>query len=153
MELKFDVVKGQKFEIGRVITLSECTCDKCTFLSCPKKNYAVKTKVHKYSTKDFLAEYGDLLKREYFPRELLEEYIGECFTFPKGIYWRLDYSATCVELVSLSRSGNEVLKATINVGSGYLWDYDLSERHYKFAQRIVRGLTEINRFRRGETQA
>lgn len=39
MELKFDVIKGQKFEIGRTINPFLCDCKECDFLNCPKKNY------------------------------------------------------------------------------------------------------------------
>lgn len=149
MELKFDVVKGQKFEAGRVINFAKCDCEKCTYLNCPKKNYAVKTKPHKYSVKEFLAEYGERLKgRSRFPRDLLEEFIGECFAFPKGIYWDLNLDATCVEFKSFSRSGNECLKAYIEVDTGRVVDYDLNNKQYDFIQRVSKGLQEVAQYQK-----
>ena len=35
-------VKNQKFEIGRTINLSKCDCKECTYMNCPKHNYAVR---------------------------------------------------------------------------------------------------------------
>ena len=64
MKLKLDIVKKQRFEIGRTINPLLCDCEKCDFLHCPKDNYAVKMKPHKYTVKEFYEEWHDeIIKR------------------------------------------------------------------------------------------
>lgn len=110
MKLEFVPVKNQKFDIGRTINPFKCDCAECTFMKCPKNNYAVKMKRKSYSVQEFWNEYSeDILsinkpKRiQYnFPHEykfkltykLLNELMDMLnFKFPKGTYWELnDYS-------------------------------------------------------------
>lgn len=149
MELKFDVIKGQKFEIGRTINPVLCDCKKCDFLNCPKKNYAVKTRKHIYKVDEFISEYELSLKScKILTRELLGEFM-ECFRFPKGIYWDLTDYSTKIRLVSFSRRGSEVIKGTINTQTGEIWDYDLSSRQYALAERISKGINKVYKFIRG----
>lgn len=152
MELKFDVVKPQKFEIGRTINPFLCDCDRCNYLNCQKNNYCVKTKVHKYKTKDFLEEYGNELKNQkHFSKELLDEYISNCFHFPKGLYFSVENSAShkgCyyIELCSFNRRGIQILKCRIYSDDGKVEDYDCSQSQYMFALRIADGIREVNKF-------
>ena len=44
MSFEFVPVKGQKFDFGRTINPIKCDCTICTFMNCPKNNYAVKMK-------------------------------------------------------------------------------------------------------------
>ena len=107
MKLEFVPVKNQKFEIGRTINPFKCDCENCTFMNCPKKNYAVKMQRKAYTVEEFWKEYCEAIlainkpKRiQYnFPKEysfrltyqLLNELMDAlCFKFPKGTYWRLD---------------------------------------------------------------
>lgn len=149
MELKFDVIKGQKFEMGRTINPALCGCKKCDFLNCPKKNYAVKTRKHIYKVDEFINEYALSLKRyRILTKDLLGEFM-ECFCFPKGTYWDLTNYGASIRLVSFSRRGSEVVKGTINTQTGEIWDYDLSSRQYALAERISKGINKVYEFIRG----
>ena len=107
MKLEFVPVKNQKFDIGRTINPFKCDCKECTFMNCPKQNYAVKMKRKAYSIEEFWNEYGEeiikinrLNRIQYnFPHDywfrltyyLLNEFMDALlFTFPNGTYWRLD---------------------------------------------------------------
>ncbi len=146
MELKFDVIKGQKFEVGRTINPFLCDCKECDFLNCPKKNYAVKTRQHIYKVKEFISAYAiDLKSCRVLTSELIGEFL-ECFRFPKGTYWDLaDYGAK-IRLVSFNRRGSEVVRGTINTQTGEIWDYDLSSRQYALSERISKGISEVYEF-------
>lgn len=149
MELKFDVIKGQKFEIGRTINPALCDCKKCDFLNCPKKNYAVKTQKHIYKVDEFINAYASQLKKQkLLTKKLLDEFM-ECFRFPKGTYWNLECCDTKIQLVSFSRRGSEVIKGTINTRTGVIWDYDLSSKQYELAERISKGINKVYEFIRG----
>lgn len=107
MKLKFVPVKNQKFEWGRTINPFKCDCEECTFMNCPKNNYAVKMQRQGYSIEEFWDEYSEDILAINKPRRiqynfqneyrfqltynLLNEFMDAlCFKFPTGTYWRLD---------------------------------------------------------------
>ena len=109
MKYKMDPVKGQKFEWGRTINPFNCDCEKCDFMNCPKHNYAVKMKQHKYTIKEFVDDSKNAIKEKgglwaYLKDdEGLMDFMDACIgNFPKGTYWNpTGYS---IELVSMNRS-------------------------------------------------
>lgn len=109
MKYKTEPIKGQKFEWGRTINPFNCDCKVCTFMNCPKHNYAVKMKQHKYTIKEFVTDSKNAIKEKgglwaYLKDgEGLMEFMDACIGgFPKGTYWQpTGYS---VELVSMNRS-------------------------------------------------
>ena len=152
MELRFDVIKGQKFDIGRTINPIICDCAKCTYLTCPKKNYAPKTKRHIYTVEEFFTENSSYIKNDgYFDEcmeyELFDEILGDCFNFPKGLYYSLDTDLYSVDFVALSRSGSEVLKGRINLRNLNVIPYDTAETQYKFLCRVADGLKKLDSIR------
>jgi hypothetical protein len=161
MEYKADVIKNQKFEWGRTINPFKCDCgDACDFLNCPKHNYAVKTKPHKYSVKDFWSTYkDDILKRgkdfklTYF---YWNELVGECFRFPKGTYFAMgglykdadDFDETIYEditLVTFTRRGTELTRGSIDQ-YGKVIDYSMTDSQYNLAHRIAKGIKQIREY-------
>ena len=146
MKLKFDTIKGQKFDIKRTINLSQCTCEKCDFLHCPKNNYAVRVKRHRYTVDEYIDYYSEELKKfGFLTYELLDEFM-DLFNFPKGTYWRRDYDKTHIEFVTFNRKGDEICKGSINARTGVVLDYDLTEPQYKLACRIGKGIKQVYEF-------
>ena len=147
MELKFDTVKNQKFDIGRTINPLRCDCEKCTFLDCPKNNYSVKTTRHIYSISEFLKEHGEEIKeKRHVPLTLLEEFIGDCFSFPKNLYWQFSYDNNFIELASFSVSGVQQFKARVDIKTGSISDFGMNKTQYSFVQHLVKGLQEIEAY-------
>ena len=172
MQMQFVPVRNQKFEIGRTINPFKCDCDSCDFLHCPKDNYAVKMQRKKYKLEDFWDTYKDdilainkplrwqykvheeyELKLSYF---LIDEFIDALFSFPKGTYWSPNspksydgeienrlYSE--ITLQKLNRKYEPVDIATIYIKNGRIWEYDLSERQYKLADKIRDALKELKK--------
>lgn len=160
MKYKVDVIKNQKFDWGRTINPFKCDCERCDFLNCPKHNYAVKTKPHKYSVKDFWDTYKyDILKRgkdfklTYF---YWNELVGECFRFPKGTYFGMglvqesadDFDETIyqgVELITFTRRGTELTRGHIDQ-YGQVIDYSMTDAQYNLAHRIAKGIKQIREY-------
>ena len=59
MKVEYEPIKNQKFDIGRTINPFKCDCAECTFMNCPKKNYAVKMKIKKHSVDEFFNTYKE----------------------------------------------------------------------------------------------
>ena len=147
MKLKFDTVKNQKFDIGRTINPLRCDCEKCTFLDCPKNNYSVKTKRHVYSISEFLKEHGEEIKeKRHVPLTLLEEFIGDCFSFPKNLYWQFSYNDKFIELSNFSTYRVKYLKARIDIKTGSISDFGMNKTQYSFVQHFAKGLQEIEKY-------
>jgi hypothetical protein len=160
MNLKFVPIKNQKFDIGRNINPFKCDCKECTFMNCPKNNYAVKMKRKGYHIEEFWDEYSkDILiinkpnKHRFFrlTYRLLNELMDAmCFTFPKGTYWRLDnYSYQLnseediddnfydeITLVKFSRKGEEISLGHITVHDHKIHEWDFTDAQYKLAEKI-----------------
>ena len=162
MEYKADVIKNQKFEIGRTINPFLCDCDDCDFLHCPKNNYAVKTKPHKYKTKEFCEVWHDELveaaKKDPdfdFTIEMFDDLIGDCISFPKGTYWSPghlvesteDYNKTIYNGILIQNlvRGNIVDRALI-YQDGDINDYGMSETQWKLAERISKAIREVREY-------
>lgn len=171
MNLEFVPVKGQKFDIGRTINPFKCDCEKCDFMNCPKKNYAVKMKRKKYSVDVFWNEWKDEILKINQPLRwhynfhnsyklrltynMLNDFFDIlCFTFPKGTYWSLENPETydgdienCVygriTLVKFSRTGSEIPLGHVNVADCDLYEYDFSESQYKLAKKIQENIRLI----------
>lgn len=166
MEYKADVIKNQKFEWGRTINPFKCDCENCDFLHCPKGNYAVKTKPHKYSVKDFWETYKeDILKRGKnfkFTYFYWNELVGECFRFPKGTYFGMglveksadDFDETIyqgIELITFTRRGTELTRGYIDQ-YGSVLDYSMTDAQYNLAHRIAKGIKQIREYIAKELQ-
>ena len=92
---KADVIKNQKFDIGRTINPFKCDCEKCDFLHCPKNNYAVKTKPHKYKVSEFCELWHDELIK-------YEESYKHCST-PEKILENVKYDVACAMIINTDR--------------------------------------------------
>lgn len=165
-------VKGQKFDIGRTINPFKCDCEECTFMNCPKKNYAVKMTKKIFKTIDFWEEFkeeilsiNEPMRWQYsfhdkFNLELnyhlLNEFIDMLFKFPKGTYWSPeDYIGYAIDtdiddriykriaIQKISRCGNIVNLGSIEVCNGRYTDLDLSETQEKLAIKISNALKEL----------
>ena len=157
MDLKFDVVKNQKFEWGRTINPALCDCKKCDFLHCPKKNYAVKMKPHKYNVSDFWEARKDLIllqgRNFEFTYDLFTELIGECISFPKGTYWGFgdvkrssenfgDTIYDGITIVVFTRGGKEIERGRVNQ-QGDIYDFGLTDPQYALANRISKAIKQV----------
>lgn len=165
MHLEYTPVKGQKFEIGRTINPANCDCEVCAFLNCPKKNYAVKMTRKKYTVDVFWNQWKDEILKLNHPRRWQYSFHDEynlrltfdmisdffdilCFAFPKGLYWSHENPENYddgdigsmvykdVGLVKFSRSGKEIRLGRIRIANHEIYDYDLSERQYKLAEKV-----------------
>lgn len=165
-------VKNQKFEIGRTINLSKCNCEKCTFMNCPKNNYAVKMTKKIWKVVDFWEEFKEEIIQINKPKKwqysfhnkynlelnykLITEFMDMLFRFPKGTYWspedkKWHTDDTDIEeqiyrtiaLQKVSRSGNVIDLGEIRICDGKYTDYDLSERQEKLAIKISNALKEL----------
>lgn len=151
MAYKEDVIIGQKFDIGRTINFTKCDCDKCDFLNCPKKNYAPRTKPHRYTVTEYIEHYAAELKDGLFATsayldDLTDDFM-RLFAFPKGTYWRLDcLNEENIELVTFSRSGKELYRGAINRKTGKISEYDFSAGQAKLAFRISHAIMKIRSF-------
>lgn len=173
MHLEFIPVRGQKFDIGRTINPANCTCQVCTFMSCPKKNYVLKMTRKRYTIDDFWRERRDEILRLNHPQrwqyefrrsyslrlsfDLLQDFFDFlCFSFPKGTYWRADDAEyrgeyddignqvyKTITLIKFSRSGNEIPLGYIKIGDPKINDYDLNERQHKLAEKIRDALLQL----------
>lgn len=150
-------VRGQKFEIGRTINPFECDCEKCDFLHCPKHNYAVKMTRKIPSFEEFWEYWKDeIIKlnsvsrlmfnfKNQYKLKLNYGIINEmmnCIKFPKGLYWANSYD-TRIDLIKISRNGNEITLGNIYIDKGNIWDSDLSTTQYKVAEKISNFLKNI----------
>lgn len=150
---KTDVIKNQKFDIGRTINPFKCDCEKCDFLHCPKNNYAVKTKPHKYKVSEFCdLWHEEIIKNHYFKAtyDMLDDLIGDCISFPKGTYWSPhtsifydDYDG--IVLQKFNRKYEPVTIAKINL-DGKITEYDLTERQYNLAKKIANAFQEVQNY-------
>lgn len=149
MEIKYDVIKNQKFDIGRTINWAKCDCKECDFLHCPKKNYVPLTKQHRYTVKQFIQYYSDVLNRSTFVcsfvSDLFDDFMS-LFPFPKGTYWKPSCFEEGIELVSFNRGGKEILKASINIRTGEIYDWDMTQSQQKLAGKISKAIKVINNF-------
>ena len=172
MSFAFVPVKGQKFDIGRTINPAKCDCVKCTFMNCPKNNYAVKMKKKVWKVADFWKEFKeDILainkpsKWQYsfhnrydleLNYKLLDEFMDMLFSFPKGTYWSPqdekwhtddteieEQIYKTVALQKVSRGGNIVELGSVSVGNGVCFDFDLSEAQERLAIKISNALKEL----------
>lgn len=99
MKLECEPVKGQTFDIGRTINFTKCNCEKCDFMHCD--NYAKKMKPKKFKNeKEFVESWKEqnpklveraLLEDSYF-EELVDDFLDSVISFPKGLYWKPNYS-------------------------------------------------------------
>ena len=164
MNVELVPIKNQKFEIGRTINPFKCDCEKCTFMNCPKHNYAVKMTRKKYTVDVFWNEWKDEILELNKPKRwqysfhdrydflLTYDMINDLFdilsfSFPKGTYWQptapTSYDGEIgervyqeISLVKLSRAGNEITLGYIAINKHRIFDYDLNERQYKLAEKI-----------------
>lgn len=165
-------VKNQKFEVGRTINPSKCDCEKCTFMNCPKNNYAVKMTKKIWKVADFWEEFKEEIIQINKPKKwqynfhhkydlelnykLITEFMDMLFSFPKGTYWspedkKWHTDDTDIEeqiyrtiaLKKVSRSGNIVNLGEISIDNGNYRDYDLSESQEKLAIKISNALKEL----------
>ena len=164
--------KNQKFEWGRTINPFKCDCEECTYMNCPKHNYAVKMTRKIWKVADFWEEFkAEILainkpcKWEYnfhndyvleLNYKLITEFIDMLFSFPKGTYWSPEDSGYYTEdteideriykiisLQKVSRSGNIVNLGSISIKNGNYIDYDLSATQEKLAIKISKALKEL----------
>ena len=142
MELKFEVIKNQKFDIGRTINPFKCDCVTCDFLHCPKNNYAVKMKRHRYTVKEFISCYSKELYSKGFSEEMIEDFM-DLFNFPKGTYWQPNRHKTEIELVSFNRKYQEVTRGSVDLSTGDIWEIEFSKSQYTLACRISKAIKEI----------
>lgn len=172
MNLEYIPVKGQKFEFGRTINPAKCDCQVCTFLSCPKKNYVVKMARKKYTVDVFWDEWKDEILKLNKPSrwqysfhnkydlrltfDMISDFFDTLlFTFPKGLYWAHecpeDYDDGDIGkkvykeigLIRFSRSGQEIRVGRIAIAKPEIYDYDLSDRQYKLAEKVRDALAFI----------
>lgn len=106
MNLVYEPVPNQKFDIGRTINFTKCNCSKCDFMHCPKNNYSVKQRLHRFTVKEFFDDYKDAILAvegnkpnrcdlkfpEHFDLNLTYDLIVDFFEymqfrFPQGLYW------------------------------------------------------------------
>lgn len=169
MNLEYIPVRGQKFDIGRTINPFNCDCKVCTFMNCPKKNYAVKMTRKKYTVDDYWNEWKDEILKLNHPKRweysfrsgynlrLTYDMISDffdflCFAFPKGLYWSPEDPENYddgdigdkvykeIGLVKFSRTGKEIRVGRIRIANQEIYDYDLSERQCKLAEKISAAL-------------
>ena len=155
---KADVIKNQKFDIGRTINPFKCDCEKCDFLHCPKDNYAVKTKPHKYKVSEFCEMWHDeLIKNDYFKAtdDMLIDLIGDCISFPKGTYWAIGYNIwnkdiEGVEIFKMNRKNEPVTIGKVHLSNwtpiSHIEEYDFSEAQYKLAKRIEKAFIKVTEY-------
>lgn len=171
MKIEYVPVKNQKFEIGRTINPFKCDCKECTFMDCPKHNYAVKMTRKKYSIDDFWNEYKVEILKLNKPKKwqynfhgkyeflLTDELLNEffyilSFTFPKGTYWQntspniftTNTGVTSyreISLVKFAKNGSEVTLGSVNITNPTIYDYDLNERQYKLAEKICDNIKRL----------
>lgn len=166
MELVFEKIKNQKFEIGRTINIAKCDCKKCDYMNCPKNNYAVKMRIKKHTVDEFFETYkedilrlnyhdkinGVLLRLNYF---LINELVGDCISFNKGVYWGMGCCLVAkenigesiyesVEIQRLSRNGNLVICGVISITDGHITDFYLNDNQYKCAEKISRAFKRVS---------
>lgn len=146
MTLEFVPIKNQRFDIGRIINSCICDCKTCDFMNCSKHNYAVKMKRKRHTVEEYINCYAeDLKKWGFLTNELLNEFM-DLFSFPKGTFWNTNYDRTVIELVTFNRNDYEVIKGTINVRTGEIWEYDFSKTQYSLACRISKGINKVYEF-------
>lgn len=167
MEYKSDVIKNQKFEIGRTINFSLCNCEKCDFFNCPKKNYCLKTKPHKYSVLEFCesninyilekCDTSNDCKNFKLTYDLLSEFLDDCVQFPKGLFWSLqtidngidkfeDSKCSGIHFVKFTRTGKELLVCEIKISTEEIYDYYSTETQYNFVKKTIKDLNKIKEF-------
>ena len=144
--IRFEPKKNQKFDIGRTINPFLCDCKDCDFLRCPKKNYCVEMSKVYPTVSEYIEMFSDdLIKWQFLTDDLLMDFM-ECFRFPKGLYWNTNYDKTLVELIGFNRSGSEVFKGSVNLRTGAIVDYDLSQAGQRLAERLSKGVKQIFQF-------
>lgn len=165
-------VKGQKFDIGRTINPFKCDCTVCTYMNCPKKNYAVKMKKKIWKVADFWEEFKEEILAINKPHKwqysfhskynlelnynLINEFVDMLFSFPKGTYWSPQDTKwfaddteieeriyKTIALQKLSRSGNIIELGSISVSDGNWFDTDLSAPQERLAIKISNALKEL----------
>ena len=172
MSLEFVPVKGQTFDIGRTINFMKCNCEKCDFMNCP--NYAKKMTVKKFkNAKEFVDSWkqqnpqiaNTVNKNHEAFSELIEDFMDRMTSFPKGLYWKLNYSWTTpeevigIDIVRMSKTsyekdneGDFVTLSTVTFKQSYdgtkfyaihhSYSYG-TDRSDKLAERIADGLNKV----------
>lgn len=172
MSFEMIPIKNQSFDVGRVINFSKCNCEKCDFMNCPKKNYAVKMTKKVWKVADFWEEFNEEILEINKPKKwqysfhdkydlelnykLLNEFIDMLFKFPKGTYWSPENKKwhtddtdieeqiyRTIALQKISRSGNIVNLGEISVRNASYSDFDLSATQEKLAIKISNALKEL----------
>lgn len=128
MNTTYEPVPNQKFDIGRTINITKCDCKKCDFMHCPKNNYSVKQRLHRFTVQEFFDDNKDAIlvleknkpRRcdlrfpKYFQLVLTYELITEFmdymqFKFPPGLYWTpASVEAHSISLPIEARLYNEI---------------------------------------------
>ena len=119
MKEKFIPIKSQKFEVGRVKNLSLCDCKDCDYIHCPKNNYCVKMKSHRYSFDDFWKEWKckreEMLLKMNEPglnlyKQCVNELIDSCLDFPKSLSYRIaNYHPLLIDLYKFRNNESSLI--------------------------------------------
>lgn len=158
MEFKQEPIPNQKFEMGRVITLTKCgtmeCCTGCDFMHCG--NYAKRMRQVKYKKEDFFEEYkkelAELNKEDLIALDFYNDYHFRMtddmfydmfgfldFKFPKNTYWDTPGGEHpyMVRLVKFNRKKEEVtLLGSISIMTPRITEYDFTDAQYKLAEKI-----------------
>ena len=157
MPLKFDIVKNQKFELGRVIDITKLNFDEKDFMYKGKGNYAFKTKKHYYTLKEFYDFYKEAIKQEKGDisdsYDLLSELFSSIkFSFPKGSFWGFNYDlclgTKCnleIQIITFKKNGKELVKGTIKLDDLKIVDYDLTDKQRGVLDKVKNAILEIRK--------
>lgn len=169
--MEFEPIKNQKFEIGRTINPFLCNCINCDFMHCPKQNYAVKMRAKQHTIEEIFDKYYSRITQLNKPKlwevsfksdfklvltyDLINDLMYELnIPFPAGTYWRLgdlyiddDNIDNCVydklELVIISRDGEEICKGSIKISDATIQNYGLNRQQLKLASKLSELFTDI----------
>lgn len=168
MTATFEVIRNQRFEIGRTINLARCDCVECDFLHCPKNNYALKFKKKIRSVDEFWTEHvEEMLKSSVYSKALkpveirmtfsmLIELMDNCISFPDGTYWSAGDFTTAkefpdeflyenIEIHKISRSGCDIKLGEVRMSDGEITDIDLNLRQRKLAEKISAAFMQLRK--------
>lgn len=143
--MNFIVVPKQKFDLTRVINIMKCDCSNCDYMHCPKKNYAVRTKIRKLGINEFIKTYSEKLKEKGFTKELIEDYFSYYVAFPKGLYWNFNYiNENLIEFYKYNQRGEQILAAMIDIRNPFVNSCDTTTTQYNFLTRVCKHFNIIN---------